>query len=36
MSHMVGSLNHLQDELNAIHRMDLRGVAIQLEMLRRE
>jgi hypothetical protein len=23
MSHMVGSLNHHQDEMNAIHKVDL-------------
>jgi hypothetical protein len=35
MSHMVGSLNHHQDEMNAIHKVDLRGLAVQHVMLRK-
>ena len=35
MIYMVGSLHNLQDEMKAIHKVDLRGLAVQHLMLRK-
>lgn len=35
MIYMVGSLYNLQDEMKAIHKMDLRGLAVQDLMFRK-
>ena len=35
MIYMVGSLYNLQDEMKAIHKVDLRGLAVQHLMLRK-
>lgn len=35
MIYMVGSLHNLQDEMKAIHKVDLRGLAVQHLILRK-